>query len=137
MGLFRIFNEYIVTDASVHDSQAMEQLLTEKDIGQPLYADSAYTGEDQEAVYKKKKVINKIIEKGYRNKPLTPLDNSINQCGEVEVKTISNGVNRRTESQQQREIQDTCEGRARFWLCRKQYAWLHCPYYWDCKSPVK
>jgi len=52
-------------------SQAMEQLLTEKDIGQPLYADSAYTGEDQEAVYKKKKVINKIIEKGYRNKPLT------------------------------------------------------------------
>ena len=49
----------------------MEQLLTEKDEGQPLYADSAYTGEDQEAVYKKKKVINKIIEKGYRNKPLT------------------------------------------------------------------
>ena len=49
----------------------MEQLLTEKDEGQPLYTDSAYTGEDQEAVYKKKKVINKIIEKGYRNKPLT------------------------------------------------------------------
>jgi len=49
----------------------MEQLLTEKDEGQPLYADSAYTGEDQETVYKKKKVINKINEKGYRNKPLT------------------------------------------------------------------
>lgn len=48
----------------------MEQLLTEEDEGQPLYADSAYTGEDQETVYKKKKVINKIIEKGYRNKPL-------------------------------------------------------------------
>ena len=67
----KLIEEYIVTDASVHDSQAMEQLLTEKDEGQPLYADSAYTGEDQEAVYKKKKVINKIIEKGYRNKPLT------------------------------------------------------------------
>ena len=49
----------------------MEQLLMEKDEGQTLYADSAYTGEVQEAVYKKKKVINKIIEKGYRNKPLT------------------------------------------------------------------
>ena len=49
----------------------MEQLLTEKDEGQPLYADSAYTGEDQEKVYKKKKVINKINEKGYRNNPLT------------------------------------------------------------------
>ena len=67
----KLIEEYIVTDASVHDSQAMEQLLTEKDEGQPLYADSAYTGEDQETVYKKKKVINKINEKGYRNKPLT------------------------------------------------------------------
>jgi len=26
----------------------MEELLTEKDEGQPLYADSAYTGEEQE-----------------------------------------------------------------------------------------
>ena len=49
----------------------MEQLLTEKDEGQPLYADSAYTGEDQKKVYKKGKVINKINEKGYRNNPLT------------------------------------------------------------------
>jgi transposase, IS5 family len=73
----KLIEEFIVTDASVHDpqaihdSQAMEQLLTGKDEGQPLYADSAYTGEDQETVYKKKKVINKIIEKGYSNKPLT------------------------------------------------------------------
>jgi len=67
----KLIEEYVVTDASVHDSQPIGQLLTEKDKNQPLYADSAYTGEDQEAVYKKKKVINKIIEKGYRNKPLT------------------------------------------------------------------
>ena len=45
--------------------------MTEKDEGQPLYADSAYTGEEQEKVYKKKNVINKVNEKGYRNKPLT------------------------------------------------------------------
>lgn len=67
----KLIEEYEVTDASVHDSQAIEGLLTEQDDGQPLYADSAYTGEEQEKVYKKKKVINKIIEKGYRNKPLT------------------------------------------------------------------
>lgn len=67
----KLIEEYIVTDASVHDSQVMEQLLTEKDEGQPLYADSAYTGEDQETVYKKKKVVTKINERGYRNKPLT------------------------------------------------------------------
>jgi len=60
-------------------SQAMELLLTEKDERQPLYADSAYTGEDQEKVYKKKKVINKINEKGYRNKPLTETQKARNK----------------------------------------------------------
>ena len=33
----KLIEEFIVTDASVHDSQAIEQLLTEKDTGQPLY----------------------------------------------------------------------------------------------------
>ena len=45
----------------MHDSQEIEQLLTEKDKGQPLYADSAYTGEDQEKIYKNKEVISKIL----------------------------------------------------------------------------
>ena len=67
----KLIEEFEVTDASVHDSQAIEGLLTEKDEGQPLYADSAYTGGEQEKIYKKKKVINKVNEKGYRNKPLT------------------------------------------------------------------
>lgn len=67
----KLIEEYKVTDASVHDSQAIEGLLTEQDEGQLLYADSAYTGEEQENVYAQKKVINRVIEKGYRNKPLT------------------------------------------------------------------
>jgi IS5 family transposase len=67
----KLIEKFEVTDASVHDSQPVEALLTEKDEGQPFYADSAYTGEEQEKVYKKKKVINRVNEKGYRNKPLT------------------------------------------------------------------
>ena len=51
----KLIEEFEVTDASVHDSRATEKLLTEKDEGQPLYADSAYTGEEQEKVYKKEK----------------------------------------------------------------------------------
>lgn len=46
-------------------------MLTEKDRGQPLYADSAYGGEEQQKVYKKKDIDNQVHEKGYRNKPLT------------------------------------------------------------------
>lgn len=66
-----MIEEYIVTDASVHDSQVIEELLTEKDKGQPLYADSAYGGEELQKVYKKKEMDDRVHEKGYKNKPLT------------------------------------------------------------------
>lgn len=67
----KLIEKYTVTDASVHDSQVIDELLTDKDKGQPFYADSAYTGEEQQKIYKKKKVIDCVHEKGYRNKPLT------------------------------------------------------------------
>ncbi len=67
----KFIDKYVVTDASVHDSQALHNLLTEKDAGQNFHADSAYTGEDQDKIISKNKMINKVNEKGYRNKPLT------------------------------------------------------------------
>ena len=67
----KFVNTYIVTDASVHDSQALENLLDEKDEGQLLHADSAYIGEEQEKTIEKYKMKNKVHEKGYRNTPLT------------------------------------------------------------------
>jgi len=42
--------KYVVTDASVHDSQATEALLEEKDKGEDFYGDSAYSGEPQEKI---------------------------------------------------------------------------------------
>jgi len=41
----KLIDTYTVTDASVHDSQEMENLLEEKDKEQGLHADSAYSGE--------------------------------------------------------------------------------------------
>ncbi len=67
----KFIDTYEVTDASVHDSQPLDDLLTKEDEGQGLHADSAYTGEDQEKVIEKYKMENKVNEKGYRNKPLT------------------------------------------------------------------
>jgi len=67
----KFINTYTVTDASVHDSQALDDLLTEKDKEQDLHADSAYTGEEQEKTIAKYEMKNKVHEKGYRNKPLT------------------------------------------------------------------
>lgn len=67
----KIITKYTVTEASVHDSQALEDLLEEKDAKEPLYADSAYTGEKQELTIEEKKMSNEVCEKGYRNNPLT------------------------------------------------------------------
>jgi len=67
----KFINDFVVTDASVHDSQPLENLLDKSDEGQDLYADSAYTGEKQEKAIEKYKMKNKVTEKGYRNKPLT------------------------------------------------------------------
>ncbi|MDI6805025.1 MAG: IS5 family transposase, partial [Bacteroidota bacterium] len=67
----KLIDTYIVTDASVHDSQETENLLSDSDTGQSLHADSAYSGESVSLVVEHKKMINQIHEKGYRNKPLT------------------------------------------------------------------
>lgn len=75
----KFINTYIVTDASVHDSQALDALLNEKDKDQSLYADSAYTGEDQENVIIKYEMKNEVHEKGYRNRPLTEAQNANNK----------------------------------------------------------
>ena len=55
------------------DWQDKPHKLSQKDIDadQPLHADSAYTGENQEKTIEGKKLINCVNEKGYRNKPLT------------------------------------------------------------------
>jgi len=67
----KFIKTYKITDASVHDSQVLDDLLDEKDKDQDLHADSAYTGKDQDEIIEKYEMKNKVHEKGYRNKPLT------------------------------------------------------------------
>jgi IS5 family transposase len=76
----KLITGYVVTNASVHDSQVIGQLITEKEAGQDLYGDSAYKGEPQDKIYREKNVMPKINEKGYRNKPLTDEQKSNNRA---------------------------------------------------------
>ncbi len=75
----KLIQKYVVTDASVHDSQPLDDLLDENDRNKELHADSAYTGEKQEIVIKSKGVINQVHEKGYRNTPLTEAQQESNK----------------------------------------------------------
>jgi IS5 family transposase len=67
----KLITKYLVTDASVHDSNATDSLLDEKDKGEAFYADSAYSGAPVEVIIKEKEMINQVCEKGTRNHPLT------------------------------------------------------------------
>jgi IS5 family transposase len=64
----KLITAYSVTDASIHDSQELIELIDEKD--QVLYADSAYSG-NPIADKLPKEIKNQIHEKGYRNRPLS------------------------------------------------------------------
>lgn len=64
----KLINNWTVTPASVHDSQELENLLEQQDAGQPLYADSAYIG--QEEIIDSCQMTNEVHEKGSGKKPL-------------------------------------------------------------------
>jgi IS5 family transposase len=59
-----------VTDAAVHDSQVVEELL-EEGADAEVYADSAYRSAEASAMLKGKGIGNRVHECAYRNRPLT------------------------------------------------------------------
>jgi len=75
----KFVERYIVTTASVHDSRPLSKLLGKEDKYQPLYADSAYSGEPIGDFLDKQKIINMIHEKGCREKPLTVEQKNFNK----------------------------------------------------------
>lgn len=67
----KLITGYKVTPANVHDSEMIGSLIDKRDLGQKVYADSAYRSEKIEKELSGKNMISMIHEKGYRNKPLT------------------------------------------------------------------
>jgi len=64
----KLIEKFAVSDASLHDSQALEELIEKGD--PETYVDSAYTGKTCEAIFADREVQAKPIERAYRNKPL-------------------------------------------------------------------
>jgi IS5 family transposase len=67
----KLIRRYHVTDAAVHDSQAVDQLLTRGNTGSGVWADAAYRSAEIEATLKARKLTSHIHRKGKRGKPLT------------------------------------------------------------------
>ena len=67
----KLIHQYVVTDASVHDSQCLEALLDTENTGGEVFADSAYRSEESEQLLQAQGYRNRIHERAYRNRPLT------------------------------------------------------------------
>ena len=74
---------YTVTDAAVHDRQVFDELLDqtadENNQKRPVYADSAYRSQEQEARLAKARLPSRVCEKGARNHPLTEAQKASNK----------------------------------------------------------
>lgn len=66
-----LITDYVVTDAAVHDSQVLDQLVGKDDRGKTLWADSAYKSAKTDLMLKGWKIDNQIHEKAARSRPLT------------------------------------------------------------------
>lgn len=75
----KLIRQYAVTDAAVHDSQVLEEVLLPAEAGRDIWADSAYRSEEIEEKLKAKRLRSKIHYKGARNKALTAQQHTRNR----------------------------------------------------------
>ena len=66
----KLITTFTTSTASLHDSQAIEELIDRTD--KRLFADSAYASEKIEGYLQFKNVKSFVHEKAYRNRPLSP-----------------------------------------------------------------
>lgn len=74
----KLIEDYVVTEASVHDSETADDLVKKGD-GE-VYADSAYRSQDIEKMLAGKEVVSQIHERAYRGKPLTEEQTLLNRA---------------------------------------------------------
>ena len=67
----KLVRRYHVSDAALHDSQAVDHLLMRGNTGSGVWADAAYRSEEMEAKLRALKLTSNIHRKGKRGKPLT------------------------------------------------------------------
>ena len=74
-----IITDYTVTNAAVHDSQPLPELIGPQNKDENLFADSAYKSAKTDAQLAELGITNYIHEKGARNRPLNTLHRELNR----------------------------------------------------------
>ena len=74
----KLIRDYEVTPANVYDGEKMEELITEKNRGESVFADSAYRSEERQQKLAQMGIESYIHEKGTRGHPLTEAQKKMN-----------------------------------------------------------
>jgi len=75
----KLIRRYTVTDAAVHDSQVLEDVLLARPAGRDVWADAAYRSQAIEAHLTRRQLRSRIQYKGYRHTPVTARQKASNQ----------------------------------------------------------
>jgi IS5 family transposase len=76
----KLIRRYEVTHAAVHDSQALDALLTTGNTSTDVFADSAYRSAETEAKLKARGLRSRIHRRGHRNHPLSAAQTRANRA---------------------------------------------------------
>ena len=74
-----LITDYRVTDAAVHDSQPLPELIGPQNKDENLFADSAYKSAQTDGWLEELEIANYIHEKGVRGRPLSELRQGLNR----------------------------------------------------------
>lgn len=76
----KLIRRYHVTDASVHDSNAFDEVFDEKNTSKDAWADAAYRSQQREEELKERGYRSHIHHKGTRGHPLSEAKQASNTC---------------------------------------------------------
>jgi IS5 family transposase len=79
----KLVRRYHVSNAALHDSQAVDHLLMRGNTGSRVWADAAYRSEEMEAMLRARTLTSHIHRKGKRGKPLTEQAKSSNRTKSI------------------------------------------------------
>jgi transposase, IS5 family len=74
----KLDRRYTETDASVHDSQKLAEVLDKSNTGSEVWADSAYRSAESEAKLKEQGSKSRVHRRGVRNHPLSQRQQAAN-----------------------------------------------------------
>ena len=75
----KLIKKGVVTNASVHDSKPVKELVDSSDDGQELYADSAYIGKGVKGVMRKHNMKDRVIKRNVKGKKISKRQETINR----------------------------------------------------------